>query len=184
MRLVITETMMLAALLWVALPATAEARGGGGGHGGGGHGGGHHGGGHHGGGSHHRGNFHRGIFYGGSFGYGGYSGYGGWGYWDYAYPDGDYDEAEEITAEQSAHLVVTVPPDADVYFDNYKTTQSGATRQFVTPPLAPGNYQYHIRATWMDNGRRVDQTQNVTIHPGDEIRVNFLPTRSPPANQP
>jgi len=75
---------------------------------------------------------------------------------------------------------VNVPANAVVYFDGTKTGQTGTARQFVTPPLAPGNYQYAIRATWMENGQRQTQTHQVTVHPGDGVNVNFTTKMAPP----
>jgi uncharacterized protein (TIGR03000 family) len=147
-------------------------------------------------------------FYGG-YGTGGYGGYGnGYGY-NYGgagyYNPGSYDNSYNSSygnaqygspqygnsnydddspyaqplPDQAAHLTVNVPANADVYFNDVKTRQTGTARQFVTPPLEPGNHQYDIRATWMENGQRQTQTHQVTVHAGDGLNVNFTTRMAP-----
>jgi len=135
-----------------------------------------------------------GLGYGGYGGYGNGYGYGGGGY-GYGYPDynggynpGYYDNDSygippyPAPAQQPAHLTVTVPANADVYFNGIKTQETGTVRRFVTPPLVPGNYQYDIRATWMENGQQQTQERQVTVHPGEDVAVNFrtAPARMAP----
>jgi uncharacterized protein (TIGR03000 family) len=74
---------------------------------------------------------------------------------------------------QPARLTVSVPPNADVYLNGTKTQQTGTARQFVTPPLEPGDYQYDIHATWLANGQWQSQDRQVTVHPGDNLNVDF-----------
>jgi uncharacterized protein (TIGR03000 family) len=85
------------------------------------------------------------------------------------------------TTEQSdpnvAHLTVTVPADAQLWFDGAKTSQTGETRYFVTPALTPGkNYSYEVRAKWMENGQEVDRTKRVQVHAGEQDMVSFSST--------
>jgi uncharacterized protein (TIGR03000 family) len=153
----------MASLLWMVPGVLARGGGGGGGHGGGAHGGGAHGGhgGHHG---------HGGGFYGSYGGYGyPYYGYGS-GYAGYDYPE-DY-----VTDDgQPVHVTVQVPADAQVWFNGVKTHLTGTTRKFVSPPMAPGNYRYEIRASWAGQ----NQTREVTVHPGDDIKVQFKGKTAP-----
>jgi uncharacterized protein (TIGR03000 family) len=52
-----------------------------------------------------------------------------------------------------AQVVITVPVDARVYFDEVLTTQTGTTRTYSTPALTPGmDYGYTIRAEVVRNG--------------------------------
>jgi uncharacterized protein (TIGR03000 family) len=54
------------------------------------------------------------------------------------------------------------------------TTQSGARRAFVSPPLAPGReYVYDVTAKWQEGGREVVRTRRITVHAGDVINLNF-----------
>jgi len=167
----------MAALLWVAVPGVL-ARGGGGGGGGHGGGGGGHGGGGHGGHGGHNGNHgHGGGFYGGGF-YGGYGGYGYGGY-GYGYAGYDYPEGYVTDDGQPIHVTIQVPADAQVWFNGVKTHLTGTTRKFVSPPLAPGDYLYEIRASWAGQ----DQTRALTVHPGDAINVEFK-SKTAPATPP
>jgi len=163
---------VLTAALILSAPL-AHAGGHGGGHGGGGHGG--HNGGHN---NHGRG-FGGGGFYGfyGGYGYGGY-GYGGYGYGGYGHGYAGYDYPDYVTDDGApVHVTVQVPADAEVWFNEVKTQQTGTTRRFVSPPLAPGNYRYDIRASW---GSR-SETRQVTVHPGDDISVQFKSKTAPAA---
>jgi uncharacterized protein (TIGR03000 family) len=75
----------------------------------------------------------------------------------------------------TATVTLTVPsPTAEVWFGDHKTSQTGTTRQFVTPPLTPGQtYTYDVRATWMDNGQPVTQTRQVRVEAGKTSMVSF-----------
>jgi len=105
------------------------------------------------------------------------------GYDPYAYADDAYYPAAGTPAAAAAPVVandavlvtVDVPvPDADVWFDGVKMTQSGMTRVFTSPPLQAGqNYVYDIRARWTQNGVAVDRTRHVSVHAGDRITVDF-----------
>jgi len=136
-----------------------------------------------------------GYGYGGN-GYGyGYPGYSS-GYYDPSYYDNYYDNPppyydntppnygnapsyNRAPAAQPARVTVNVPPDAELSFNGTRTQQAGSVRQFVTPPLQPGSYQYDISATWMENGQRQTQTRQVTVHPGDDLNVTFTPRMAP-----
>jgi len=70
---------------------------------------------------------------------------------------------------------VRVPADALVWFNDSKTEQTGAVRQFVSPRLAPVQAGvYDIRCRWEQNGRQMEQTRHVTVHAGDQLAINFL----------
>jgi uncharacterized protein (TIGR03000 family) len=76
--------------------------------------------------------------------------------------------------ERRAHVEVVVPQNAEVWFDNHKTQQTGTDRFFVSPPIEP-NYKYHydIKARWMDNGRAVERDKKVTVQAGQQLRLDF-----------
>jgi uncharacterized protein (TIGR03000 family) len=70
---------------------------------------------------------------------------------------------------------VHVMPDAEVWFDGQKTSQTGAYRSFISPALNPDQeFVYHIRARWTENGREVDKTRKIDVHAGDRLLVNFM----------
>jgi uncharacterized protein (TIGR03000 family) len=68
-----------------------------------------------------------------------------------------------------------VPADAEVWFNDSKTEQTGGFRQFVSPRLMPKQAGlYDIRCRWEQNGRQMEQTRHVTVHAGDQLAINFL----------
>jgi uncharacterized protein (TIGR03000 family) len=174
------------------------AHGGGGMHSGGSfHGGMSHGGFH---GEHHEG-FHRGGFgfygfYGGlyyPYSYGSY-GYGGPSYYDtYSYyqppslyvPPATYDPAivpgngnnaaPAPAAANTAGVEVYVPADAEVWFDDLKTKQTGENRSFRSPALEPGRtYLYDVKARWVENGQEVVRNKTIRVQAGRTAHVDFL----------
>jgi uncharacterized protein (TIGR03000 family) len=69
-------------------------------------------------------------------------------------------------------IEVRVPADAEIWFDNSPTTQTGTVRQFVSPPLMPGHdYFYEVRAKWKEDGQQVIQNERITVHAGDQVSV-------------
>lgn len=73
-----------------------------------------------------------------------------------------------------AYLTVETPPGADVWLEGVKSRQPGPTRRYVSPPLTPGaRYAYAIRARWTEDGREMEQTQEVTFQAGDRLTVRF-----------
>jgi uncharacterized protein (TIGR03000 family) len=77
-------------------------------------------------------------------------------------------------------VTVRVPdPNAAVWFDDTRTRQTGGTRVFQSPPLAPGKYSYEVRAQWTESGKEMDQTRTVEVRPGDNATVDFTTPSSP-----
>jgi uncharacterized protein (TIGR03000 family) len=78
--------------------------------------------------------------------------------------------------DNTVTIDVRVPdPDAEVWIDGHKTSQRGVARQYVSPPLTPGHtFRYEIRAQWTQGGRKVEQTQSITVQAGQRIAVDFL----------
>ena len=73
-----------------------------------------------------------------------------------------------------ATVDVHVPASAQVWFDDFLTTQTGDWRRFQSPPLAVGkDYHYVARARWTENGRMVDQTRRITVHAYEVTVVDF-----------
>jgi uncharacterized protein (TIGR03000 family) len=69
-----------------------------------------------------------------------------------------------------------VPADAVLSFQGKTMTEeTGALRQFQSPPLNPGRtYSYDVRATWKDeNGREVTRTRHLTVRAGDHLSVDL-----------
>jgi uncharacterized protein (TIGR03000 family) len=137
----------------------------------------------------------RGYGYGGlGYPYGGLGDYGYYPYSDtYGYPYSDTyvvpdttlygsSEASEPSADappaaipdQRAHVTVTVPPNAQVWFNGTLTTSTGSDRHFDSPPLTSGRqYTYDVRATWNQDGQPVTQEQKVTVTAGAYVSAVF-----------
>lgn len=70
---------------------------------------------------------------------------------------------------------VLVPAQAKVWFDNQPTNQTGSVRDFVSPPLAPGQeYRYTVRASWQEVGHEIERKQVVYFTAGDQISIDFI----------
>lgn len=89
---------------------------------------------------------------------------------------------------ECCHIGLRVPDDAEVFIEGKKTTQTGMVREFVSPPLAPGEmYLYTFRARWKNKGKTVEQSQHVQVRSGSRAEIVFpvpLPTESLPAPRP
>jgi uncharacterized protein (TIGR03000 family) len=70
-------------------------------------------------------------------------------------------------------VTVHVPADADVWFNGALTQQKGPVRQFMTPPVADGNYKYEVRAAWRVDGQMVSQFRTVAVRPGTNVDIDF-----------
>jgi uncharacterized protein (TIGR03000 family) len=74
----------------------------------------------------------------------------------------------------TALIDIKVPPDAQIFFDDAQTRQTGAIRQFITPSLDPSkNFSYIVHARWKEGDRDMDDTRKVTVHAGARLRVDF-----------
>lgn len=74
-----------------------------------------------------------------------------------------------------AEFTVQVPADAEVWIEGVKMSQRGPSRRFVSPTLAANVvYVYEIRAAWHENGKRVTDTQRITVRAGARATVAFL----------
>jgi uncharacterized protein (TIGR03000 family) len=77
----------------------------------------------------------------------------------------------------AALVVVQVPAEAQISFDEAQTSQGGSYRRFVTPPLPAGHeLVYTIRARWWLKGVELSRVETVRVQPGGRVLVNFLRT--------
>jgi uncharacterized protein (TIGR03000 family) len=77
-------------------------------------------------------------------------------------------------SDNGAHVTVTVPAGAQLWFDGTPTTSTGSVREFNSPPLTPGHrYSYEVQARWNENGKEVTQTQKVQVGAGTHAQVDF-----------
>jgi uncharacterized protein (TIGR03000 family) len=81
-------------------------------------------------------------------------------------------------ANVDARIRVAVPDaNAQVFFDDSPTRQTGLERFFYSPPLdTTKNYSYTVRATWMENGKEVSRTKDVKVQSGRTSIVDFRAT--------
>ena len=50
--------------------------------------------------------------------------------------------------------------EAELWIEGRKTSKTGASREFVTPPLSPNeSFVYEVRARWREGERDVEQTR-------------------------
>jgi uncharacterized protein (TIGR03000 family) len=76
-----------------------------------------------------------------------------------------------------AYIEVRVPADAEIWFDDAETVQTGTVRLFVSPPVTPGHdYSYEVRAKWKEDGREVIQSRRITFHAGEHVNIGFPDT--------
>ncbi|HZV08088.1 MAG TPA: TIGR03000 domain-containing protein [Gemmataceae bacterium] len=81
-------------------------------------------------------------------------------------------------ADNKAHIWLRVPENAEVWVDGVKTKQSGETRYYFSPPLAPGKkYAYQMKVRWVQDGKPVEDTQRFIVQAGDTIRRDFTRSR-------
>jgi uncharacterized protein (TIGR03000 family) len=83
--------------------------------------------------------------------------------------------------EGRATIHVTVPPDAEIWFNGQQMQQTGSQRQFTTPPLQQdGRYSYEVVARWTGaDGQPVTQTRRVYVQPNGVASVDFLRPETP-----
>jgi uncharacterized protein (TIGR03000 family) len=75
----------------------------------------------------------------------------------------------------TARINVLVPSDAVVTIQGQRMTQAGSYREFVSPPLVPGqDYTYALRATWNENGRDVAREKTVHVSAGSRSEVDLM----------
>ena len=90
------------------------------------------------------------------------------------YPSPGEDGGMDRPGNRAVTVNVSVPADAEIWFDGTKTVQTGPARRFVSPPVTPGpDYTYEVKARWRENGTAVTQTRRVIVHAGDVINLRF-----------
>jgi uncharacterized protein (TIGR03000 family) len=83
--------------------------------------------------------------------------------------------AGEAPAVNRAVLInVSVPANAQIWVEGKRTTDSGAFRQFISPPLPPGReFSYDIKVRWTEDGKEVTRSRHITVHAGDVVNLSF-----------
>jgi uncharacterized protein (TIGR03000 family) len=84
------------------------------------------------------------------------------------------DAAAPTLANDRARLIIDVPPGARLYLNDQPTRSTAAVRSFLTPPLAVGDtYYYVVRVEMVRDGKVVNESKRVLLHPGEEVRTRF-----------
>lgn len=106
--------------------------------------------------------------------------------WDSAYPNAPYAAPMNRDAytsfyppqnavQNTALIDVRVPPNAELWFGNDRTSQTGQLREFETPELKQGKeYSYTLKARWSQNGEQTEKTRQVRVRPGSRVMVDFF----------
>jgi uncharacterized protein (TIGR03000 family) len=93
---------------------------------------------------------------------------------DGQFGQGQFSQDMGTIADAKAHVMVRVPAsDAQVWFDDHRTQQTGTQRNFDSPSLESGTYSYKIRAKWRQDGKDKEQTRTVRVQPGQRVTVDF-----------
>lgn len=101
---------------------------------------------------------------------------------EYATDQGTLPQQGSMPADMStqdpnaAHILVRVPGNAKVFFENQPTNQQGSVRAFVSPPLDPNkDYTYDVKAQWTTpDGKQQEATRHIQVHAGRSVQVNFM----------
>jgi uncharacterized protein (TIGR03000 family) len=82
---------------------------------------------------------------------------------------------QEDMPQNAAMVHVRVPQNAELWFGDDKTSQTGGDRAFVTPELKQDkDYFYTLKARWMgDDGKPIERTKRVKVHAGGQTMVDF-----------
>ena len=93
--------------------------------------------------------------------------------------------ADRPPPDDLAHLQLLVPENAEVVIDGMKTTQTGTTREFVSPALSPGTkYRYKITVRYTDaKGKQVEDAREIRFQANDWFSIDF-PRPAPPQTAP
>ena len=90
-----------------------------------------------------------------------------------------YTPGAAAASNTTAHVTVRAPANARVWIGGWETPNTGAVREFDSPPLTPGKqYTYEVKAQWDQNGRMMNQTQQVDVSAGSRSEAVF-PVASP-----
>jgi uncharacterized protein (TIGR03000 family) len=78
-------------------------------------------------------------------------------------------------ADNKARIHVRIPADATLWIDGDPTQQTGAERDFVTPPLTPGStFTYTMKARWMQGNDPVERTIKVDVRANATSQADFM----------
>jgi uncharacterized protein (TIGR03000 family) len=93
-------------------------------------------------------------------------------------------QASYAPAANTINVRVLVPDaNARVWIENEAMSITGPERLFYSPPVEAGKtYIYHVKASWMDNGKEVTRERTLDVRAGQEFVVNFNESSSSPSS--
>jgi len=87
---------------------------------------------------------------------------------------GEPKKEEQTKVPAPATIVVTLPANARLVIDGYTSNQTSDRRVLVTPPIPAGQeFTYSLVVLVNQGGQEVQQTQRVTVRPGQQVPVRF-----------
>jgi uncharacterized protein (TIGR03000 family) len=82
---------------------------------------------------------------------------------------------EAAPPADAALIIVQLPAESVLWFDETKTNQEGNYRRFVTPALPAGKeLTYTLRVRWGVKDADLSRVEKVRVEPGKRVVVNFL----------
>jgi uncharacterized protein (TIGR03000 family) len=96
---------------------------------------------------------------------------------------GQASSGEKPPADNAGHLQLFVPAGAEVFVDGQKISQTGTTREIVSPAVAPGSrYTYRISVRYTNaDGKAVNDTRDITFQANDWFSIDFTRPAPPMA---
>ncbi len=94
----------------------------------------------------------------------------------------------QAVASNQVALDIRVPSSAEVTVNGEKMTATGATRQFTSTALTTGqSYEYKVKATWTEDGKKMTKEKTVQAQPGQRTTVDLIKpvdaTKMPPQGE-
>jgi uncharacterized protein (TIGR03000 family) len=88
-------------------------------------------------------------------------------------------EEVDLLPPGAALILVSLPGEAELWFDEMKTSQGGSYRRFLTPPLPSSRkLEYTLRVRWQIHGVELTRVEKVQVVSGGRFTVNFLTVNS------
>jgi uncharacterized protein (TIGR03000 family) len=82
---------------------------------------------------------------------------------------------DEVPPPGAAFVIVKLPDEAELWFDETRTSLEGSYRRFVTPPLERDQHLvYALRVRWHIKDADLTRVEKVRVEPGKTVTVNFL----------
>lgn len=78
---------------------------------------------------------------------------------------------QEISADQTATIRMTVPENARIWFDGEPTKLTGSSRTFKTPRLGDGQYSQEVLVKWVKNGKEQVFWHTFTLRAGSDVSL-------------